>query len=66
MASPIRLRAAADMCRFLPLVGADVVVPFGLPGLPRPLVPPRALIASVRRSRCASNSAMIDAVFKGV
>jgi hypothetical protein len=58
IASPIRLRAAADRCRFRPLVVL-------LSGRPRLCWPPRnAAIALFRRSRSASSSAMIDCVSK--
>jgi len=57
MARPILLRAAADMCRLRPS-GLSVAV------LPRPLLLLcSAAMALLRRSRSASNSAMIVAVF---
>jgi hypothetical protein len=62
IASPIRLRAAADKCRLR-------LRPSGLPAavIPRPRWPPcNAAMALLRRSRSASNSAMIDCVSKGV
>jgi hypothetical protein len=60
IASPIRLRAAADRYHFRPLAVL-------LAGRPRLCWPPRnAAMALLRRSRSASNSAMIDCVSKGV
>lgn len=54
MASPIRLRAAADMWRLLPLVSADASR-FGLPGLRGFPVPRSAAMARVVQSRwCGS------------
>ena len=58
MASPIRLRAAADRCRLRPLVllrGPDVRWPRC-----------NAAMALLSRSRSPSNSAMIDCMSKGV
>ena len=59
MASPIRLRAAAERCRFRPS-GLPAGLPLLLP------LPFRASMALLRRSRSASNSAMIDCVSKVV
>lgn len=60
VAWPILLRAAADRCRFRPSGLPDAVLPC-LSWLTR-----RAAMALLKRSRSASNSAMIACVSKGV